>query len=113
MTRSPNLAKNRISGYLAPNALFTENRCNSVVIFEHLWQKNVLGYFHYLVTSDFTFIRAMIKESIGLPVENAIAPQVMTTWLKTKRTPNIGGNMNMPSKRSIIWRRETAGMLSA
>ena len=27
MTGSPNLSKNRISGYLAPNALFTENRC--------------------------------------------------------------------------------------
>jgi hypothetical protein len=26
MTGSPNLSKNRISGYLAPNALFTENR---------------------------------------------------------------------------------------
>lgn len=30
MTRSPNLAQNRIPGFLAPDALFTENRWLSV-----------------------------------------------------------------------------------
>jgi hypothetical protein len=30
MTGSPNLAKNRKSGYLAPNAVFTENRWEKI-----------------------------------------------------------------------------------
>ena len=33
--------------------------------------------------SDITFIRAMIETSIGLPVENAIGTQVVTTWIET------------------------------
>jgi len=33
--------------------------------------------------SDIAFIRAMIETSIGLPVENAIGTQVMTTWIET------------------------------
>ena len=32
--------------------------------------------------SDIAFIRAMIEKSIGLPVENAIGTQVMTTWIE-------------------------------
>lgn len=32
--------------------------------------------------SDVSFIRAMIAKSIGLPVENAIGTQVMTTWIE-------------------------------
>ena len=32
--------------------------------------------------SDISFIRAMIEKSIGLPVENAIGTQVMTTWIE-------------------------------
>ena len=32
--------------------------------------------------SDVSFIRAMIETSIGLPVENAIGTQVMTTWIE-------------------------------
>ena len=32
--------------------------------------------------SDISFIRAMIETSIGLPVENAIGTQVMTTWIE-------------------------------
>ena len=32
--------------------------------------------------SDIAFIRAMIETSIGLPVENAIGTQVMTTWVE-------------------------------
>ena len=32
--------------------------------------------------SDIAFIRAMIETSIGLPVENAIGTQVMTTWIE-------------------------------
>jgi phosphoserine phosphatase len=32
--------------------------------------------------SDVSFIRAMIEKSIGLPVENAIGTQVMTTWIE-------------------------------
>ena len=33
--------------------------------------------------SDIAFIRAMIETSIGLPVENAIGTQVVTTWIET------------------------------
>jgi phosphoserine phosphatase len=33
--------------------------------------------------SDIAFIRAMIETSIGLPVENAIGTQVLTTWIET------------------------------
>ena len=32
--------------------------------------------------SDVSFIRAMIETSIGLPVENAIGTQVLTTWIE-------------------------------
>ena len=32
--------------------------------------------------SDVAFIRTMIEKSIGLPVENAIGTQVMTTWIE-------------------------------
>jgi phosphoserine phosphatase len=32
--------------------------------------------------SDIAFIRAMIEKSIGLPVENAIGTQIMTTWIE-------------------------------
>jgi phosphoserine phosphatase len=32
--------------------------------------------------SDTAFIRAMIEKSIGLPVENAIGTQIMTTWIE-------------------------------
>ncbi len=32
--------------------------------------------------SDISFIRAIIEQSIGLPVENAIGTQVMTTWIE-------------------------------
>ena len=32
--------------------------------------------------SDISFIRVMIEKSIGLPVENAIGSQVMTTWIE-------------------------------
>ena len=32
--------------------------------------------------SDIAFIRAMIDKSIGLPVENAIGTQIMTTWIE-------------------------------
>jgi phosphoserine phosphatase len=33
--------------------------------------------------SDIAFIRVMIEDSIGLPVENAIGTQVLTTWIET------------------------------
>jgi phosphoserine phosphatase len=35
--------------------------------------------------SDIAFIRAMIEKSIGLPVENAIGTQVMTTWIENDK----------------------------
>jgi len=44
---------------------------------------NVNGFRVYICSgSDISFIRAMIEKSIGLPVENAIGTQVMTTWIE-------------------------------
>jgi phosphoserine phosphatase len=35
--------------------------------------------------SDISFIRVMIEKSIGLPVENAIGTQVLTTWIESPK----------------------------
>jgi phosphoserine phosphatase len=35
--------------------------------------------------SDIAFIRAMIEKSIGLPLENAIGTQVLTTWVENDK----------------------------
>ena len=43
----------------------------------------VNGFQVYICSgSDVSFIRAMIEKSLGLPVENAIGTQVMTTWIE-------------------------------